>query len=57
MITLVEIAEIAALIENMTEDEIAEAMIRLEKMANMQLAVNKAYQTNPMVFSGSETIQ
>lgn len=57
MLTLDEIAEISAMIENMTVEEIEAGIERLERMSEMQTAVNDAFQTNPMVFSGSETIQ
>jgi len=57
MLTPEDIEEIAQIIENMTDEEVEEAIKRLEKLAAMQNDINEAYQTNPMVFSSCETIQ
>lgn len=57
MLTPEDIAKIANIIENMTDEEVDAAIHRLEKLADMQNSINEAYQTNPMVFSACETIQ
>ena len=57
MLTPEDIAKIANIIKNMTDEEVDAAIHRIEKMADMQNIINEAYQTNPMVFSSCETIQ
>jgi 4'-phosphopantetheinyl transferase EntD len=57
MLTLEDIEKIEDIIENMTDEEVEEAIQRIEKLAAMQNDINEAYQTNPMVFSACETIQ
>jgi hypothetical protein len=57
MLTPEDFEEIANIIEDMTDEEVEEAIQRLEKLAGMQNTINQAYQTNPMVFSACETIQ
>jgi hypothetical protein len=57
MLTPEDFEEIANIIEDMTDEEVEEAIQRIEKLAAMQNDINEAYQTNPMVFSACETIQ
>lgn len=57
MLTPEDIANISNIIENMTEQEVREAIVRVQKLVDMQERINEKYQTNPMVFSSCETVQ
>ena len=57
MLTPEDIAQLAQILANMTDEEIDGAMKRIEILADMEETINLMAETNPMVFSSCETVQ
>ena len=57
MLTPEDIAQLAQILANMTDEEVDGAMKRIEIMAEMEETINVMAETNPMVFSSCETVQ
>lgn len=57
MLTPKEIQKISDIIDNMSDEEVEQAIQRVMKLADMEKCISKSYETNPMTFSGFEVVQ
>lgn len=57
MLTPEEINIISDIIDNMTDEEVEQAIQRVTELAAMENKISKAYQVNPMTFSSCEVLQ